>query len=217
MQLKAIYQKEIKMKATEILMQEHRVIEAVLDAIDGLATKAEQVSRLDGDDARDAVSFVRNFADHCHHSKEEGILFPAMVEKGIPQAGGPIGAMLQEHEISRAHVKGMDEQIEAAEKGNLQAVRLFAEQARGYTSLLRQHINKEDHVLYRLAEQVFDDDDEKRLLAQYDHVENDHVGTGEHEKYLELGRRLARNYVEPGRLDETIFDSHKSGCCHGHQ
>ena len=204
------------MKATEILMQEHRIIEVVLDAIDGLATKAEQDGRLDGDDAREAIDFVRNFADRCHHSKEEGILFPAMAAKGIPQEGGPIGAMLHEHEVGRAYVRGMEDQIKAGQDGDEQAIREFAKHARGYTALLRQHIHKEDNILYRLAEQVLDDKDQSSVLAQYDHVESDHMGAGEHEKYLEIGHRLAQKYVEPDRLDESVFDAHAAGCCHEH-
>jgi hypothetical protein len=60
----------------------------------------------------DCSGFFRNFADRCHHSKEEDELFPKMVEHGIPKEGGPIGVMLMEHDQGRAFVRGMSEAAE---------------------------------------------------------------------------------------------------------
>ena len=40
-----------------------------------------------------------------------------MEAKGFPREGGPTGVMLHEHELGRAHVRGMDEAIELAAAG----------------------------------------------------------------------------------------------------
>jgi hemerythrin-like domain-containing protein len=37
------------------------------------------------------MGFLKEFADKRHHGKEEGILFPALVEADIPEKGGHIG------------------------------------------------------------------------------------------------------------------------------
>ena len=39
---------------------------------------------------RDAVDFVRNFADRCHHAKEEGNLCPRLEARGLPSQDGPV-------------------------------------------------------------------------------------------------------------------------------
>ncbi|HEX7232537.1 MAG TPA: hemerythrin domain-containing protein, partial [Candidatus Binatia bacterium] len=101
-------------KPTEILSDEHRVIERVLDALQRLtALPVNQSLR----QWREALDFFRGFADQCHHFKEERLLFPAMEEHGIPSEGGPIGMMLQEHEEGRAHVKAMIAAIEQFSTG----------------------------------------------------------------------------------------------------
>ena len=89
--------------------------------------------------AKEFLHFTENFAEP-HHHKEEEVLFPALEKKGIPNEGGPIGVMLMEHEIKRGHVRDLAAgKIEAA--GNI-------------ISLLRDHINKENNILYPMAEQV---------------------------------------------------------------
>ncbi len=57
------------MRPTEILMQEHRVIEQVLNCLEIIAQRAEADSKLDTDSANQAIDFLRNFADRCHHGK----------------------------------------------------------------------------------------------------------------------------------------------------
>ena len=90
--------------ATEVLKQEHRVIENVLDALERLAKAAETSALAEWEKA---IDFARNFADKCHHLKEENLLFPALEERGIPREGGPIGMMLAEHEEGRGYVRAM--------------------------------------------------------------------------------------------------------------
>lgn len=82
------------------------------------------------------LEFIQVFADKCHHGKEEGLLFPAMEKAGIPQEGGPIGAMLAEHKEGRDFVKGMSEAVSEYRKGSEKAGREIARNARNYASLL---------------------------------------------------------------------------------
>ena len=56
------------MRPTEILSDEHRVIEQVLACLERIAEEAE-TRTLDVAAARDVVTFVQNFADRCHHGK----------------------------------------------------------------------------------------------------------------------------------------------------
>ena len=126
--------------------------------------------------AKDAVAFFRDFADRCHHGKEEAHLFPALEAKGFPRQGGPTGVMLHEHEQGRAHVRGMAEDIDAAAAGDAAALRQFIEHAEGYISLLREHIYKEDHVLFQLADRTLSEADQQALSAAFGQVEAEEMG-----------------------------------------
>jgi len=182
------------MKPTDILSNEHRVIEQVLNCLEKIAQNCESAGRLEEKPARDAIDFLRNFADRCHHGKEETHLFPAMETRGYPRNGGPTGVMRYEHEEGRAHVRAMDESTAPAAAGDAAAVKQFVEHAYGYVGLLRRHIEKEDHCLFAMANQAFHEADQHRLLEAFARVETEEMGAGTHEKYLAIANGLADRY-----------------------
>ena len=174
------------MQATDELKQEHRVIERMLAIIDAAAEKEASGKKLPPDFFPRVVYFVRQFADRCHHGKEEDNLFPAMQKRGIPGQGGPIGVMLAEHDQGRLHVREMDAAAKRLSSGDLSALKTAVENALGYSKLLRQHIDKEDNVLYKMADQVLTDEDQKDLLEKFEEVEREQIGVGKHEEFLKL-------------------------------
>lgn len=180
------------MRPTEILKQEHKIIKKVLDILEKIVSEVKEVNI---DHLEKIVDFIRTFADRCHHGKEEDLLFPAMENAGIPKEGGPIGVMLEEHEIGRNYVRGMASAIEDYKKGNKYAIEKIRENAIGYVNLLREHIYKEDNILYMMADMHLDEETEKQLLRDFDKVE-EKMGKGTHEKYHNLVEQLEKEYFK---------------------
>ena len=174
-------------KPTEILSDEHRVIERVLDALQRLTAVPVNPSL---EQWRKALEFFRHFADQCHHFKEEKVLFPALEEHGIPREGGPIGMMLAEHEEGRGHVRSMIDAMEQVAQGNGAARTTLLDHARAYVTLLREHIQKEDDILFRMADEVIPEDEQRRILKDFENHEAEEMGAGAHEKYLGIAREL---------------------------
>ena len=174
-------------KPTEILSDEHLVIERVLDALQRLTAVPVNPSL---EQWRKALEFFRHFADQCHHFKEEKVLFPALEEHGIPREGGPIGMMLTEHEEGRGHVRSMIDAVEQVAKGNGAASTTLLDHARAYVTLLREHIQKEDDILFRMADEVIPEDEQRRILKDFENHEAEEMGAGAHEKYLGIAREL---------------------------
>jgi hemerythrin-like domain-containing protein len=201
-------------KPTEILSNEHRVIERVLSCLEAIVRQARSTGRLDLSSAKEVVAFLRNFADRCHHGKEEDYLFPALEAKGFPRDGGPTGVMLYEHEQGRAHLRGMEENSEAAAMGDAAALKRFADHAEGYVALLREHIYKEDNVLFRLADQTLTEDDQQRLLAAFCQVEAEEMGVGVHERFLQIAEELAKRYGVPPTTTAGPGGPFHCGCGH---
>ncbi|MBI2528324.1 MAG: hemerythrin domain-containing protein [Candidatus Rokubacteria bacterium] len=145
---------------TQILIEEHRVI---LHALDTLARGADHL-RAGGalPDAwwEELVEWFRAFADRNHHAKEEAALFPALVKHGVPQEGGPVGVMLEEHRQGRALIVAM------AAGDPLQR----ADKARQYVILLRQHIDKENDILFPMADEALDDGAKRAVGRQFEAI-----------------------------------------------
>jgi len=140
------------MEAIETMMSEHRLILRALAALEAFA----EVVRLGGGDQAELgrfVTFLREYADAFHHAKEEGVLFEAMVEAGFPRQSGPVGVMLLEHDAGRRHVVVLAGLAGLAGPwGEAERVRLVSA-AQSFAGLLRAHIQKEDGILYPMAEQ----------------------------------------------------------------
>lgn len=178
------------MEATDILMNEHRVIERVLLALETAAQRAEQGQEVRPGFFLEGADFIKGFADGCHHHKEEGVLFKEMVAAGMPQNGGPVGVMLAEHEEGRGYTRAMREAATRWQAGEAGARATVIAAARDYAGLLRQHIQKEDNILYPMAQQVIPPKVQTRLLSDFEHVEHEETGPGVHEKYLALAEKL---------------------------
>jgi hemerythrin-like domain-containing protein len=206
------------MKATSILMNEHRVIEQVLGCLEALAIKGVAQGKLDGDSTRQALDFLRTFADGCHHSKEERCLFPRLEARGLPREGGPTGVMLHEHELGREYLRAMAATVERAELGESEQVECFVRNALDYVRLLRDHILKEDQRLFVMAEHVLTEQDQEALLRSFETIEAGDMGEGTHEKYLAIADELADRFHVPRAV---VSAEERHACCacghHGKQ
>jgi hemerythrin-like domain-containing protein len=60
----------------------------------------------------------------------------------------------------------------------------------GYTKLLRQHIYKEDNILFPMADKVIPTDQQQQITEAFKLLEHDETGDDVHEKYLGLAVRL---------------------------
>ena len=174
-------------KATEVLSDEHRVIERVLAVVEKL-TQTPVESAIEN--WKKTLDFFRYFADQCHHFKEEQVLFPVMEEHGIPREGGPIGMMLMEHEEGRAYVRAMLSAVPLVEAKNEVAKEILVDKAKAYLRLLKDHIQKEDEILFKIADDVISPDEQKQLLRSFEEHEAEEIGEGVHEKYLKIAEEL---------------------------
>jgi hemerythrin-like domain-containing protein len=181
------------MKATEILVREHDLILRGVAVLERMARRANAGQTVPADDARSIIEFIRKFADGCHHAKEEGVLFPAMEAAGIPAQGGPIGVMLAEHDQGRAAVKAMDQAVPGL-GSDPAAPGAFASAALAYTTLLTNHISKENNVLFRMADQLIPPSQDAAMLAAYDEHEAKVTGPGEHERFHAMIAALEQAY-----------------------
>lgn len=200
------------MKATEILSQEHRVIEMVLNCLEKMVEKAGETQRIDEQAARDAIDFFRHYADGCHHAKEENHLFPAMEAKGFDRDAGPLSVMLYEHNVGRDAVRGMEQAIDEYVGGTRESAGQFVSHAIRFMSMLRQHIEKEDHCLFTMADQAFSGEEQAQLLDRFAEAERDMVGELKKNRYLELAERLASRYqVDSTSVQRSASGSHACG------
>ena len=96
---------------TNILTEEHNIIKEFISSALDKCLDIEKGGKLDLSYFIKAVTFIKDYADKYHHSKEENILFQAMNECSDQLHCNPIPVMLYEHETSREYVKGIEKGI----------------------------------------------------------------------------------------------------------
>ncbi len=178
------------MEAIDVLLQEHRVIEQVLDALDAGAARLARGEAVPARFFLDAADFAARFADGSHHRKEEGVLFPTMTRHGAPERGGAIEMMLEEHEQGRAYVRQLREAARQLDAGDTRASGRIIAAARSYAALLRDHIAKEDEMLFPMASELIPEPAHGDVIAAFAQVEEMDVTT--HAELLALAERLHR-------------------------
>jgi len=187
------------MKPTEELMKEHTAIRLMLDIMGRAAERIETGEEPNLQELDDILSFLTTFADGCHHAKEEEFLFPALERAGMPRSQGPIGVMLAEHDRGRALIKGIAAAIAEYRAGVRPMPASFGANVRSYAILLDQHIEKENMVLFPMAERLIPEGEQQEIARAFDRLELERIGVGKHEEFHALLRRLKDEYLTPAQ------------------
>jgi hemerythrin-like domain-containing protein len=199
-------------KAIEVLMNEHRLIEQVLGSLETYAIEVRAGSPPLREVIGDYASFFRGFADACHHGKEEDILFQRMVERGFPRQAGPLAVMYYEHELGRTHVRALSQIASAAGEVATEHTSVLLAHAESFVPLLRQHILKEDHILYPTAVQVLTARELDAMNTDFEVFEQVMRADGSYDTLRALAERLTVRFrPDPARMESAAQMSHCGG------
>jgi len=156
------------MLATEDLMKEHQLILKYIDLMERYAEfdLKDLMAPILFENANCFIQFIHEFADHFHHAKEEDILFRYLEIPGVLTHCNPVPQMLFEHNKAREFVRNMENAIQAKKINELTA------NAGQYARLLKEHIYKEDNILYPMAERGLSDEAKSSLLKEYIETDN---------------------------------------------
>lgn len=167
-------------KPTQDLYEEHGGIILMLEIMGKVAEilkKGEEVKR---EHLNKIVEFLRNFADKCHHGKEEGILFPELIKKS--SSIKLVNELLGEHKTGRDYIRGIAESLENYKPGNPDAIHI-AVNTEGYIQLLTEHIRKENTELFPIADKELPLKLQEEIEERFEKLEKDVIGEGKHEEY----------------------------------
>jgi hemerythrin-like domain-containing protein len=182
-------------------MEEHRLIEQVLGSLESFAVEVEGGLALERPLVAEYADFFRGFADAYHHGKEEDILFQKMIERGFPTESGPLAVMLHEHAQGRERVGILSQTgqaegaVEAAERESVLTA------THEFVPLLRQHILKEDRILYPMALRALTGSELDQMETAFEAFEKRLNADGAEERLRALADRLTVSFApDPARM-----------------
>ncbi|PKL08980.1 MAG: hypothetical protein CVV51_06150 [Spirochaetae bacterium HGW-Spirochaetae-7] len=178
--------------ASSDLRNEHEGILFGLMILEKMIMLIRSGKKVEKEELLEMLNFLKLFADKCHHGKEEGLFFPAMERVGIKNKNGPIGQMLMEHEQGRKYIKGIGLALEADPVD----MSSFIENAEKYIELLRNHIDKENTVLFPMGDKLLGKEIQEELLEKFEVFEEEVMGEGTHEKLHEMLHKFEKKYLK---------------------
>jgi len=142
------------------LVEEHQWILRLLALIPTLIEHCDLSLEADQQRMLDSVDFIRSYADKYHHAKEEDILFTYFDESlDILQV------MFEDHKTARAHVAAIHTAIETQDTASL------ASHLTAYGELLKDHIKREDEILYPWLDKQLSIQQVGQMFAQFAEVD----------------------------------------------
>lgn len=157
------------MKTTAIRQMtiEHRNIEVVIQSLRDAVEALEMRRRLKAEELRSVVEFLRVYADQRHHLREETMLFPLLIKRGVPARGCPIGGLNHEHENGRSLVSALDAQITNYEKLRPEADKALQQTLQEIIELYHHHLWMEDAMVFPMAETLISEEDDHDLIVKF--------------------------------------------------
>jgi hemerythrin-like domain-containing protein len=154
------------MRCTNLLEHDHKIILRALNVLQEIAIRVEKGEWVDSRDVEAILRFLRRFEDEYHQAKEESALFPEL-RRSAAVENKELKHMLFEHEQERSLVEGLEESLKTR-KG-----KEFVFYANRLTALLRNHIYKEDHILFDIVEKSLSEDQDHAVVTAFAEFERD--------------------------------------------
>lgn len=157
------------MKATKLLRNDQELIERFLAVFGQGAVSAAQNKPVQPGFFIYGCSFIKEFIEG-YYFKKERVLLETMEANGLSADSGPLQHMLEEIEQSQT----MSEDILAAARywqaGNIEGRNDIVWMTSGYTSMLRQHIERSRSILFPLAEQIIPPEEQYKIAEAYNRI-----------------------------------------------
>ena len=153
------------MKCTDLLRQDHQIILRSLDVLQCIV-KGEDPERVDQNDTATLLRFLRVFADEHHHMKEESVLFPELMRTSQTEAG-PLRHLLFEHTQERSLVEGLEDALRRTKTAE------FLVFANRLTERVRNHIQKEDGILFPILDVLISSELDEKVTAGFEKFQLD--------------------------------------------
>lgn len=157
----------IRAAVTTSLRDDHALIRRVIVVLRRMAASVELGMHFPAADVAAVAGFLREFAEHQHHSKEESLLLATLAAHGAEDAAEGVGELLRDHEETRELLYTLTLFWEPSHALTPAEAVAFAQVAQTYTDRLDRHMTSEEARYFPLADRLIPGDEQLDLLKQF--------------------------------------------------
>ncbi len=178
------------------LMKEHRKIERMVALIaeHAEALRADADLEPDNDFIFDALTFIREYADECHHGKEEHILFEELRGKELSAAHAEtMERLIEDHQRGRELATALETASNSWEDGDDDAREAIVNALEGLADLYPDHIATEDDDFSIPVMSYFSEQEKADMIEE--------MWDFDHDLFTELYEACIAQWETPDRED----------------
>jgi hemerythrin-like domain-containing protein len=177
------------MLPVDLLVQEHRIIERMVSPIKNELSRMEETKEVNQNFIDVTVDFIRTYADHCHHGKEEGILFRELSKKPLTtEHATTMRELIEEHVYGRKTTRNLADAKERFVKGNPEALKDVEKFLNDLAEFYPKHIEKEDKKFFYPVMEYFTPKEQETMLRECWEFDRKLI----HEKYAKTVEELEK-------------------------
>lgn len=176
----------------QTLVAEHDLILRGTAALSKVLARDQRGGRFSQSFYERALLFFSDFVERVHHAKEERVLFPELELNGIAVIGGPIGWMLEEHVAGKVHIELARKALRDVAGGDADAREVFRREAAALVNLTKVHIEKENGILFRMAERVLGTETADYVAKRFESTERAAGEDADHVRFVSLVEGMER-------------------------
>jgi hemerythrin-like domain-containing protein len=191
------------MRLTDTLEREHALVLRATRAGEQEVRYMRDTGECRPEALKALVDLFQCLTEACHEPKEEGLLFARLCRRGLSQEVGVLAQFYREHGELRSRLKAIADWLHAAKRGKSQDVASLAQQLDDYLKLMRSHIDREEDLLFGLANGLLTQQDQEELDDASKSMERVETDVGAEERYAQLAHLLI------GRPTETLQADHQ--------
>jgi hemerythrin-like domain-containing protein len=149
------------------LMIEHRLIERMIQAMKSRLENIQAGEKVDSALIDRFIHFIRTYADHCHHGKEEDILFRELAKKKMrPEHKRILGELIEEHKFGRQITWALAEANQRYQKGETDSLSAITENLKSLLEFYPGHIKKEDKDFFLPIMEYFSPEEKEAMIRE---------------------------------------------------
>ena len=187
------------MTATENLISEHEDIIELLGIMSKISKNILSNEVFYTSDVEDILDFLKHFIEKSHHKKEE-IFYPILSMIEMPNDKEELSVMLYEHALARNFLKDINNCVVNCKIGNSFSEELLAESMMKYVFLIKNHIKKEEKIIFPMANKVLTEEEQTEINKQFERIEESIIHHDLHEHYHRLLDKLKTKYSDKERI-----------------
>jgi len=170
-----------------ILTLEHRWIEGVVDIMEKEYLDIKKRKKINSNVINQIADFIKNYADKCHHGKEEYIFFKALNKKKLQAVHKRlIIDLVNEHKKGRHLTRDLVDANEKFLSGKKSEIHTIIKDIKSLISLYRKHIAKEDKYFFNLSMEYLSEKERDKMVLAFFKADKKSI----HKKYSNLVKKL---------------------------